>query len=196
VLAVHPSLPVTDFASFVAWAKSQKDPVPFGSGGAASVGHIVGEMLAQQAGLKMLHIPYRGAGPMRTDLLGGQLKVAVDALPANLQFRKTGQLRLVAISSARRVAQADDIPTFAELGHPTLVAENFVGVSAPAAVPAAVAQTLMKALADVMAMPDVRSKLVAQGFELEARSPEAFTSFIRDQASLWAPIVKASGATL
>jgi tripartite-type tricarboxylate transporter receptor subunit TctC len=106
----------------VAWAKSQKAPVPFGSGSAASVGHIVGARLAQETGLKMLHIPYRGAGPMRTDLLGGQLKVAVDALPANLQFRKTGQLRLV-----------------------------------------------------------------AQGFELEARSPVAFTSFIRDQASLWAP---------
>jgi tripartite-type tricarboxylate transporter receptor subunit TctC len=106
----------------VAWAKSQNALVPFGSGGAASVGHIVGERLAQRTGLKMLHIPCRGAGPMRTDLLGGQLKVAVDGLPANLQFRKTRQLRLV-----------------------------------------------------------------AQGFELEARSPVAFTSFIRDQASLWAP---------
>ena len=196
VLVVHPSLPVTDFAGFVAWAKAQKDPVAFGSGGAASIGHIVGEMLAQQAGLKMQHIPYRGAGPMRTDLLGGQLKVAVDALPQNLQFRKTGQLRLLAISSARRVGQASDIPTFAELGHPALVAENFVGVSAPAAVPPAVAQALMKALAEVLAMPDIRSKLVAQGFELESRSPEAFTGFIKDQAALWAPIVKASGATL
>ena len=71
-----------------------------------------------------------------------------------------------------------------------------MGLSAPAAVPAAVAQTLMKALTDVIAMPDVRSKLVAQGFELESRSPEAFTNFIRDQAGAWAPIVKASGATL
>jgi tripartite-type tricarboxylate transporter receptor subunit TctC len=196
VLVVHPSLPVTDFASFLAWAKAQKDPVPFGSGGAASVGHIVGEMLAQQASLKMLHVPYRGAGPMRTDLLGGQLKMAIDALPANLQFRKSGQLRLLAVTAERRVSQANDIPTFAELGYPKLVAENFVGVSAPAALPAAVAQTLLKALSEVMAMPDIRSKLVAQGFELENRTPEAFTNFIKDQAALWAPIVKASGATL
>jgi tripartite-type tricarboxylate transporter receptor subunit TctC len=196
VLVVHPSLHVTDFASFLAWAKAQKDPVPFGSGGAASVGHIVGEMLAQQAGLKMLHVPYRGAGPMRTDLLGGQLKMAIDALPANLQFRKSGQLRLLAVSAERRVSQANDIPTFAELGYPKLVAENFVGVSAPAALPAAVAQTLLKALSEVMAMPDIRSKLIAQGFELENRTPEAFTNFIKDQAALWAPIVKASGATL
>ncbi|NBT56460.1 MAG: tripartite tricarboxylate transporter substrate binding protein, partial [Betaproteobacteria bacterium] len=68
VLAVHPSLGVTDFTGFVAWAKLQKDPVPYGSGGAASIGHIVGELLGQQAGLKVLHVPYRGAGPMRTDL--------------------------------------------------------------------------------------------------------------------------------
>jgi tripartite-type tricarboxylate transporter receptor subunit TctC len=196
VLVVHPSVPVTDFAGFVAWAKAQKDPVPFGSGGAASIGHIVGEMLAQQAGLRLLHVPYRGAGPMRTDLLGGQLKLAVDALPQNLPFKKTGQLRLLAISSAKRVAQASDIPTLAELGYASLVAENFVGVSAPAGVPAAVAQTLTRALGDVLSIPDIRSKLVAQGFELESRSPDAFTSFIKEQAALWAPVVKASGATL
>jgi tripartite-type tricarboxylate transporter receptor subunit TctC len=196
VLAVHPSLGVTDFAGFVAWAKAQKDPVPFGSGGAASIGHIVGELLGQQAGLKVLHVPYRGAGPMRTDLLGGQLKVAVDALPQNLQFRKNGQLRLLAVTSAKRVVQANDIPTLAELGYPSLVAENFVGLSAPAAVPPAVAQMLIKAVNDVMAMPDIRSKLLAQGFELENRSPEMFTAFIKEQAALWAPVVKASGATL
>jgi tripartite-type tricarboxylate transporter receptor subunit TctC len=92
--------------------------------------------------------------------------------------------------------QANDIPTLAELGYPSLAAENFVGVSAPAAVPAAVAQVLIKAISDVMAMPDIRNKLLAQGFELESRSPEVFTAFIKDQAALWAPVVKSSGATL
>jgi tripartite-type tricarboxylate transporter receptor subunit TctC len=133
---------------------------------------------------------------MRTDLLGGQLKVAVDALPQNLQFRKTGQLRLLAITSAKRVAQAGDIPTLAELGYPALVAENFVGISAPAAIPASVAQILIKAINEVMANPEIRAKLLAQGFELESRSPEMYTAFIKEQAALWAPIVKASGATL
>ncbi len=196
VLVVHPSLPVTDFTSFVAWAKAQKEPIAFGSGGAASVGHIVGEMLAQRLGVKMTHVPYRGAGPMRTDLLGGQIKVAVDALPANLAYRKTGQLRLLAISAARRVGQAPDLPTFAELGHPGLVAENFVGLSAPAAANDQLARTVAKAMADILALPEVRSKLEAQGFELESRTPQAFTAFIKDQAERWSGIVKASGATL
>ena len=196
VLVVHPSLPVTDFASFLAWAKAQPDPVPFGSGGAASVGHIVGEMLAQQAGLKLQHIPYRGAGPMRTDLLGGQLKFAIDALPQNLQFRKTGQLRLLAVTSATRSVQAPELPTVVELGYPKLVAENFVGVSAPAGLPAPVAASLQAALAKVLAMPDVKSKLQGMGFEGGNKAPEAFSAFIREQAERWAPVVKASGATL
>jgi tripartite-type tricarboxylate transporter receptor subunit TctC len=196
VLALHPSLPANDFAGFLAWAKAQKDPIPFGSGGTASIGHIVGELLAQQLGIKMMHVPYKGAGPMRTDLLGGQIKVAVDALPANLPLRRGGQLRLIAVTAPKRAAQASDLPTFAELGYPRLVAENWVGVSAPAGIPDAVARRLSQTLAELIEVPDIRSKLEAQGFELEQRSPEAFTAFIRDQAAAWAPIVKASGATL
>ena len=195
-LVVHPSLPVSDFAGFLAWARAQKDPVPFGSGGQASVGHIVGELLAQKAGLKMVHVPYKGAGPMRSDLLGGQIKVAVDALPQNLAFRRTGQLRLLAVTAARRVAQAPELPTVVELGHPELVAENFVGVSAPAGLPPAVEQALLRALNQVLALPDLRAKLEAQGFELESRSPEAFAAFIQEQAERWAPVVRASGAKL
>ena len=196
VLVVHPSLPVTDFAGFLAWARAQKEPIAFGSGGQASVGHIVGELLAQRTGLKMTHVPYKGAGPMRSDLLGGQIKVAIDALPQNLSFRSSGQLRLLAVTAARRVAQAADIPTVVELGHRELVAENFVGISAPAGLPAAIEQSLLKALSQVLALPDVRSKLQAQGFELEQRSPEAFVAFIKEQAERWAPVVRASGARL
>ena len=196
VLVVHPSLPVTDFAGFVTWAKAQRDPIAFGSGGAASVAHILGEMLGRQLGVRMMHVPYKGAGPMRTDLLGGQIKVAVDALPQNLVFRKSGQLRLLAVSASARVRQAADIPTFVELGYPTLVAENFVGVSAPANIPEPVAARLTAELNAVLALPEIRGKLEAQGFELAQRSPEAFTTFIRQQAERWAPIVKSSGATL
>lgn len=196
VLVVHPSLGITDFAGFLAWGRNQKDPIAFGSGGAASVGHIVGEMLAQKAGLKLSHIPYRGAGPMRSDLLGGQIKVAVDALPQNLQFQKSGQLRLLAVSAARRVSQAPDIPTFSELGLSGLVAENFVGISGPAGMPAPAAQVLLQAMSQLLAQPDVRAKLQGMGFELENKTPEAFADFVKQQAEQWLPVVKSSGATL
>ena len=94
------------------------------------------------------------------------------------------------------MAQAPDLPTVVELGHPELVAENFVGVSAPAGLPAAVEQALLRALNQVLALPDLRAKLEAQGFELENRSPEAFAAFIQEQAERWAPVVRASGAKL
>lgn len=196
VLVVHPSLPVQDFAGFVAWAKAQREPIAFGSGGGASVGHIVGELLAQQAGIKLQHIPYKGAGPMRTDLLGGQIKVAVDALPQNLPLHQSGRLRLLAVTSPQRVAQAPTVPTVVELGYPGLVAENFVGLSAPAGLPAAVAQTLLQALDSVLAQAELRTKLEQQGFVLGHKSPQAFTSFVQQQAQQWAPVVKATGATL
>lgn len=196
VLVVHPSLPVTDFAGFLAWARAQKDPVGFGSGGQASVGHIVGELLAQKAGLKMQHIPYKGAGPMRTDLLGGQIKVAVDALPQNLPFLKSGRLRVLAVTAPRRVAQAPELPTVVELGFPDLVAENFVGISAPVGLSEAVEKRLVTDLNAVLADPGLRAQLQAQGFELSTRTPEAFADFIKEQAERWAPVVRASGATL
>jgi tripartite-type tricarboxylate transporter receptor subunit TctC len=196
VLVVHPSLPVTDFAGFVAWAKAQGEPVSFGSGGQASVGHIVGELLAQQAGLKMQHVPYKGAGPMRSDLLGGQIKVAVDALPQNIPFLGSGRLRLLAVTAPQRVAQAPDVPSVVELGYPGLVAQNFVGISAPAGLPSAVEQRVVSALTQVLADADLQAKLRAQGFELATRTPEAFADFIRQQAERWAPVVRASGAKL
>ncbi len=196
VLVVHPSLPVNDFAGFLAWARAQKDPIPFGSGGGASVGHIVGELLADQAGIKLQHIPYKGAGPMRNDLLGGQLKVAIDALPANLQFQQTGQLKLLALTAPKRVPQAPTIPSVAELGFPGLVAENYVGISAPAGLPADVAQKLVEAIEAVVASADIQARLQQQGFVLERKSPVEFTALVQQQAQQWGPTVKATGATL
>lgn len=196
VIALHPSIPANDFAGFVSWARQQKEPVPFGSGGTASVGHIVGELLARQTGIALLHVPYKGAGPMRTDLLGGQLKMAVDALPQNLPLMKSGKLKLIAITSASRVASAPDLPTVVELGLPELVAENFVGISAPAGLPAPIARRIIDAVHDALSLEVVRSKLLDQGFVLERKSPAAFTEFIRAQGERWAPVVRTSGAQL
>ncbi len=196
VVVVHPSVPARSFGEFLTWARAQKDPIPFGSGGTASVGHIVGELLARQAGIRLLHVPYKGAGPMRSDLLGGQLPMAVDALPQNLAQMKSGKLRLLAVTSADRVPTAPDVPSVTELGMSELVAENFVGLSAPAGLPAAISSRLIEALNTALARADIREKLDAQGFVLAKKSPAEFTEFIRMQAQRWAPIVRESGAQL
>ena len=196
VLVVHPSLPIQDFAGFIAWARTQPDGVAFGSGGAASVGHIVGEMLARKAGIRMLHIPYKGAGPMRNDLLGGQIKVAIDALPQNLQFQQSGQLRLLALTAPRRAPTAPEVPSVVELGYPSLVAENFVGISAPAGLSEDVAQAFQQAADQVLKMPEVQSRLRQMGFELATKSRSEFADFVREQVLAWAPAVKQTGATI
>ena len=132
---IHPSVPVATLAELTAWIKAQDQPVQFGSGGLASVGQIVGELYARATGAPLQHIPYKGSGAMRNDLLGGQIRFAVDALPQNLPYLRSGQLRLLAVTTERRVPQAPDIPAVGELGLPGLVAENFIGLSGPAGLP-------------------------------------------------------------
>lgn len=196
VLAVHPSLGINDFRQFLDWARKQGAPIPFGSGGTASVGHIVGELLAQHAGIKLLHVPYKGAGPMRTDLLGGQLKMAVDALPQNLPLMKSGKLKLLAVTSSARVSSAPTLPTVGELGLPQLVAENFVGLSAPAGLPSAIGARIIAAVDAALGEASIKAKLNDQGFVLDRKTPAEFTAFIQAQAERWAPVVKASGAQI
>ena len=104
----------------------------YGSGGIGSIGHIVGELFKSEAGIKLNHIGYNGSAPMHNDLLGGTILFAIDTLPQNVQFQKSGKLRLLAVTSTKRATMAPEVPTVLELGYPKLVAENFFGISGPA----------------------------------------------------------------
>lgn len=196
VFVVHPSVPVQSFPELTAWIKAQDQPVQYGSGGLASVGQIVGELYSRQTGARLQHIPYKGSGAMRNDLLGGQIRFAVDALPQNLPFLRSGQLRLLAVTTPQRVPQAPDIPAVGELGYPGLVAENFVGVSGPAGLPEAVSRRVNEEIGRVLEATDIRVKLEGQGFVLARKSPAEFTDFVRLQAEAWAPVVQSTGASL
>ncbi|APX75275.1 ABC transporter substrate-binding protein [Achromobacter insolitus] len=196
VFVVHPSVPVSSFAELTAWIRAQAQPVQYGSGGLASVGQIVGELYSRQTGARLQHIPYKGSGAMRNDLLGGQIRFAVDALPQNLPFLRSGQLRLLAVTTRLPVPQAPDIPAVGQLGYPGLIAENFIGISGPAGLPEAVSQRLNDAIALVLDVPAIRAKLEGQGFVLARKSPAEFTDFVRRQAEDWGPVVRATGASL
>jgi tripartite-type tricarboxylate transporter receptor subunit TctC len=196
VFVVHPSVPARNMAEFLAWLKAQKDPVPFGSGGVGSVGHIVGEIFRGSSGAGLTHVPYKGSSPMHNDLLGGTIKVAVDSLPQNLQYMKGGQLRLLAVTSRERMSTAPELPTVVEAGFPNLVAENFLGVSAPAGVPREVSEAVHRAMAEIIRRPEVLRKLDDLGIAPRAMSPAEFTRFVADQVNAWAPAVKSSGARL
>jgi tripartite-type tricarboxylate transporter receptor subunit TctC len=196
VFVVNPSVPAKNYAELVAWLKKQPNAVGYGSGGVGSIGHIVGEVMKQEAGVKMEHVPYKGSSPMHTDLLGGQILFAIDTLPQNVPYINTGKLRGIAVTSRTRMALAPDLPTVIEIGQPKLLAENFFGLSGPAGLPKPIVDRLNTAMNEVLAMPDVQKKLEDFGVALRRMSTAEFQDFVAKQVADWAPAVKASGATL
>jgi len=196
VFVLNPSLPARNFGELVAWIKAQPNPVNYGSGGVGSIGHIVGETMKIDLGLKMEHVGYKGSSPMHNDLLGGSIKMAIDTLPQNVPFMKDGKLRAVAVTSPTRAAMAPDVPTVLELGQRKLVAENFLGISAPANLPRPVMERLYNAMSEVMANPVVQRRMEEMAVAGRKMTPVEFTKFVTDQVTEWAPAVKASGAKL
>lgn len=196
VFVIHPSVPAKTIPEFVAWAKQQKDPIPYGSGGIGSIGHIVGELFAKEAGIRLNHIGYKGSSPMHNDLLGGTILFAIDTLPQNVQFQKSGKLRLLAVTSIKRATMAPDVPTVIELGYPSLVAENFFGISGPANLPRTVVEPIHKATMSALDDPKLVKSFDEVGIAVRKMSPEEFATFVQKQVTEWAPAVKASGAKL
>jgi len=196
VFVVHPSVPAKNMAELIAWIKAQPNPVNYGSGGIGSIGHIVGETLKNDHGLKMEHVGYKGSSPMHNDLLGGTIKLAIDTLPQNVPFMKDGKLRALAVTSPTRASMAPEVPSVLELGQKKLVAENFLGVSGPAGLSQAVVTRLHAAMAEVLADPVVIKRLDDLGVAGRRMSPAEFTAFVQNQVNEWTAPVKASGAKL
>ena len=196
VIMVHPSVPVKDMKELVAWIKAQKNPVNFGSGGIVSIGHILGEMWKKETGLSIEHVGYEGSAPMITDLIGGSLSFSFDTLPQNVPHIKSGKLRPIAVTSRARAAIAPDVPTVVEEGMPYLVAENFIGISGPAGLPAPVVTRLHAAIQESLDDPNFVKRLNDLGFAIRKMSTADFQKFVQEQVTGWAPAVKASGAKL
>ena len=193
---VRPAVPAKDMKELIAWIKGQGKTVPFGSGGQGSIGHIIGEMFKAELGLNMEHIGYRGAAPMFQDMMAGQLDFAVVTLTEVLPLAKDGKLRMLALTSTQKAPSAPDVPLVTELGYPKLVAENFVGLSAPAGFPAEAQAKLHKAMAEVLADPKIIERLGDLGFVTKPMSSAEFTAFVAAQVQAFQAPVKASGAKL
>ena len=196
VMVLNPTVPAKNFPELVAWLKKQPNAVGYGSGGIGSIGHIVGEVMKGEIGVKMEHVPYKGSAPMHTDLLGGQILFAIDTLPQNVPYMNTGKLRGIAVTSRVRNPLAQDLPTVIEIGQPKLIADNFFGLSGPAGLPKPVVDKLNAAMTEVLAMPEVVKQLESQGISTRRMSTAEFQDFVAKQVADWAPAVKASGAKL
>jgi tripartite-type tricarboxylate transporter receptor subunit TctC len=196
VFVVHPSVPARNMTELIAWIKAEPNPVNYGSGGIGSIGHLVGETMKKDLGLRMEHVGYKGSSPMHNDLLSGTIKLAIDTLPQNVPFIKDGKLRAIAVTSAGRAPMAGDVPSVQELGQRKLVAENFLGISGPAGLPREVVTRLHAAMKKSLADPKVAPRLGELGVQGHDMTPEEFTAFVTAQVKDWYQPVRDSGARL
>ena len=164
----------------------------FGSGGPGSIGHIVGEMSKSAMKFDMTHVPYRGGAPMTTDLIAGTIPVGIDVITAYVPMMKSGQLKMLAVTSRTRSPLAPDVPTVVELGLPQLLAENYFGVSGPAGLPKDVSDKLTKALADIIADPAIIKRFEELGIHTVKMSSADFGNFVTKQINDWEPAIKAA----
>ena len=192
VLVVAPSRSLDSTTALVAAAKAKS--MSFASSGNGTVGHMVGEMWKRAAGIELLHVPYKGAGPVMTDLIGGQVDLHFASYPAAAAFIKSGKLLPLAVTTAQRTALLPEVPTLAELGYRDFDYRVFYGVVAPAGTAAAVIERLSGEIHRVLQAADARATLAASGVEPAGGTPAQFDAFLQAQRALWARVVKTSGA--
>src|SRR6476659_8413361 len=190
VLVVHPSLPVHSIAELIAYAKAAPAPLQYGSPGVGTVNHLAVEYLANETGLKLLHVPYKGNGPAITDLLGGHIPMMFLPVPVALGNIKAGTLRGIAITSAKRSNLLPDLPTLAESGVPGFDAALRYGLMAPAGTPPAVLARLNKELNAALATQEVKDRLATEGAEPMPGTPEAYTADVATDEKKWGGLVK------
>ncbi len=190
ILVVGPGSDAKDAKDFVAKAKAQPGRINYGSAGAGSPHHLAMELLKVNAGLHLVHIPYRGAAPALADLAGGQVPAMMVDLAAGAAFIKSGKIRPLAVANPTRLAQLPDVPTFAELGFKGVEAAAQVGVVAPAGTPAEVVNTLQKQIATAINTPAVRQKLIDFGIEPVASTPKEYSELIRSEVVRWHALIK------
>ena len=196
LLVAHPSQPFKTVKEMMAYAKANPGKLNFGSSGSGSSIHLSGELFKSMTRLDMVHVPYKGSAPAITDLLGNQIAIMFDNMPSAIQHVRSGKLRPIAVTTAKRSPELPDVPTIAEAGVPGYEATSWFGMFAPAATPQPLLDKLNAALVKVLNQPDVKKKIAEQGGDVVAETPAQFAAFIKSETAKWGKVVKDSGATV
>ncbi|MBK9607146.1 MAG: tripartite tricarboxylate transporter substrate binding protein [Betaproteobacteria bacterium] len=194
VLVVHPSVPANTVPELVAYAKANPGKLSYGSAGSGSLPHLGTELFKAQTGIDMLHVPYKGGGPMVTDLLGGTVQVVIGDQANLMPHVQSGKLRALAVATSKRSPNFPNLPTIAESGLAGYDSTAWQGLAGPAGLPPDVVKRLNEAFNAVMAMPAVREKLTGGGLEVVGGPPEQFARFIAAEITKWTKIAKDVGA--
>lgn len=196
IIVANNNVPVKTLAELLALAKAQPGKINFGSTSPGGSPHMSAELLKMMTATDMMHVPYKGAAPMLTDLLGGQVQIGFDNLPSSIAFVKSGKVRALAVTTAQRWPGAPDIPTVAESGVPGYEVSGWFGLLAPAGTPKDVLQRLQSAVAEAVRTPEVARQLRDLGAEPVASTSEAFAQDIRNDVEKWRNVVKTTGVKL
>jgi tripartite-type tricarboxylate transporter receptor subunit TctC len=190
VLVVHPSVPARSVIDLIALAKASPGTINFGSGGLGTTPHMAGELFSIQAGVKMVHVAYRGEAPAINDLLGGQLHLIFANLSAVIGNVKAGSLRALAVTSAQRAATAPQIPTVAEAALPGFEAATWFALVAPAGTPREIVRRLNTEVTQLVTQPDVRQRFADLGMTIDAGTPDALDAYIKSEMLKWSKVIK------
>ena len=194
LLVVNLSLPATSVSELVAYAKAHPRQIAYGSAGIGSSTHLAAELLHSMAKIDIVHVPYKGGAQALVDLMGGHIQLYFSGILGALPHVKSGKLRALAVTGAKRSNGAPELPTVAESGYPGYEASNWQGLLVPAAAQSSIVGRLNREIVRSFRDPDVRENLAAQGGDAETGSPEAFTSYMRAEITKWSRVIKESGA--
>src|SRR5215831_12351072 len=198
-IAVHPSVPAKTLTELIAYAKANRGKLSFGSSGAGAMTHLTGELFKSLAGLPdIVHVPYRGGGPLISDLISGHIPIIAQSVTANMmELHETGKVRMLCVTSPQRLAAFPSLPTAVEAGLPNMVAQNFIGLFAPAKTPKEIIDQLAQVTRGAMADVQFRQAFVSAGFDPYPDStPEKAREFVEAEITRWTPIIKSLGLKL
>ena len=195
ILVVHPSVPARNVKELIAVAKLRPGELLYGSPQNGTAGHLAGELFNSIAGVKLVHIPYKGGAPAMIDLMAGQLQLMFATTSTSVQQIRSGRLRALAVTTAKRSALVPELPTMIESGMPGFEVNNWYGLVAPAKTPAEVIAVLNRQVRIALESPDVKDAMLKQGLDPAGDTPEEFGAYIKSELAKWSKVIRASGAT-
>lgn len=195
VLVAHPSMPANNVRELIALAKQQPGTVSYASSGTATSGHLAGELFAAQAGVKMVHVPYKGGGPAMNDVLAGVVPISFASPPSAMAFIKSGKLKALGVTTTYRQTVLPQVPTIDESGLPGFSANNWYCFLAPAGLPREIAATLSRELRKALSSPDTAAALTIHGMDPAPSSPEELLAFMKSETDKWGALVRATKMT-
>ncbi|MEJ0078723.1 MAG: tripartite tricarboxylate transporter substrate binding protein [Alphaproteobacteria bacterium] len=193
VLVVHPSLPATSVKDFVVAATAKPDGLSVANAGLGTPTHLAAVLFAQASGANLIHVPYRGAAPASTDLIAGQVPAMFNNPVNAVPQVKSGNLRALAVTGAKRLSLLPDVPTIAESGYPGFETRTWYGLFGPAGMPADIVRKLYADTDKVMRMPEVANNLIAQGWDIAVSPPDQFSIVLQAELDRWSAVVKRAG---